>query len=105
VALDISSLLASVTVAFAEALGNASATGFENFGRDILKIVAGFAKQYGEILVASGFATLAFKQLIKNPVTAIAAGAALIAVASAASASLNKATASTFGGPTGGGGG
>src|SRR5690606_24534221 len=74
---DISTLLANAVSGFAEAIGRATATGFENFGQDILRVVAGFAKQFGELLVASGFAALAAKVLIKNPLTAIAAGSAL----------------------------
>jgi hypothetical protein len=53
--------------------------------------VIGFARQLGEILVAAGYAMLKAKLLIKNPIGAIAAGTALIAVAGFASARLNAA--------------
>lgn len=96
--IDISSLLAGATTSIAEALGNATATGFENFGQDILKIVAGFAKQFGELLIASGFAALSLKVLIKNPFTAIAAGAALVALASSVQATANRAAKTAFSG-------
>jgi hypothetical protein len=102
--IDISSLLAGATTSIAEALGNATATGFENFGQDILKIVAGFAKQFGELLIASGFAALQLKFLIKNPLTAIAAGAALVALASSVQATANRAAKTAFSGGAGGGG-
>lgn len=101
VAVDIGDQLkGSVTgalVGIGEALGGAIA-GTERFGDAILKVVAGFAKQLGEILIATGVAMIAAKALVKNPYTAIIAGIALVALASAASASIGKAHSKSFGG-------
>lgn len=98
----LSANISNALVGIGEALGGAIA-GTENFGDAILKVVAGFAKQLGEILIATGVAMLAAKTLISNPYTAIIAGVALVALASAASASISKAHAGSFGGSGGGG--
>lgn len=101
VSIDLGGLIGSAVADMAFALGQAAA-GVGNFGTAILKSVIGFAKQLGEILVASGIAMLAAKKLIANPVTAIVAGTALLAIAGAASAALNR---SQQGFNNGGGGG
>lgn len=89
VSIDLGGLIGGAVADMAFALGQAAA-GVGNFGTAILKSVIGFAKQLGEILVASGIAMLAAKKLIANPVTAIVAGTALLAIAGAASAALNR---------------
>lgn len=100
---SLSGAIGSALSGLGEALGNAIA-GTEKFGTSILKVVAGFAKQLGEILIATGVAMLAAKALITNPYTAIIAGVALVALASAASASISKAHSGSFGGSSGGAG-
>lgn len=95
--IDLQAPIGSAISGIADALGSAMA-GAGNFGQDILKVVAGFAKQLGEILVATGTAMLAAKKLITNPYTAIIAGAALIALASFASSAISKSHSSAFGG-------
>lgn len=108
--IDMGGLISSAAVGIGEALGGAIA-GTENFGQAILKVVIGFAKQLGEILIATGTAMLAAKALIKNPYTAIVAGIALVAIAGAAGAAISKASSNAFGGSAstpgaaGGGGG
>lgn len=97
VAIDLGSPIGSALSGIGEALGNTIA-GVGNFGKDILKVVAGFARQLGEILISTGVAMLAAKKLITNPYTAIAAGVALVAIASAASAAISKSHESTVGG-------
>lgn len=82
-------LQASVTGAvssFAETLGNAFTgdAGASGFFNNILMVVADFSRQLGQMLVAAGVASLAFKKLLLNPIAAIAAGGALIAAATAA---------------------
>ena len=57
--------------------GDAGARGFFN---NILMIVADFGEQLGRSLVAAGVAAMAFQQLLTNPIAAIAAGTALIAL-------------------------
>lgn len=54
--------------------------------------------QMGELILASGIATDAFKKSLKNPYAAIAAGAALIAVGTAVYAGLQSLTANPGGG-------
>jgi hypothetical protein len=73
---------------------------------DMKQILAAFLapfgdtmKQMGSMIMAEGIAMEAFKNSIKNPYAAIAAGAALIAVGSAVSSGLQALTAN----PTGGG--
>lgn len=95
--IDMGGLISSSLVGLGEALGN-SIAGVGNFGQDILKVVAGFARQLGEILISTGIAMLAAKKLITNPYTAIAAGVALVAIASAASAAISKSHKDTIGG-------
>ena len=56
-------------------------------------------KQMGSMIMAEGIAMEAFKKSFTNPVTAIAAGAALMAIGSAVSSGLQALTAN----PTGGG--
>jgi tetratricopeptide (TPR) repeat protein len=99
---DMGPLVAGAISGVAEALGNAAA-GVGNFGQNILKVVANFGKQLGEILIAQGVALLAAKFALKNPYTAIAAGVALVAISSALNASVSKAHGGTFGGGSAGG--
>ena len=63
----------------------------------LLGLVADFMKNLGQALVAAGFASQAFQSLFANPFAAIAAGTALIALASVVKGLLQK-------GPAGGGG-
>jgi hypothetical protein len=108
--IDMGAPIGSALSGIGEALGGAIA-GTEKFGQAILKVVVGFAKQLGEILIATGVGMLAAKALISNPYTAIIAGVALVALASAASAAIGGAHSSSFGGggsaggSAGGGGG
>lgn len=101
-AVDLSGIVSGAVIGLAEAAGNAF-TGAGDFGKDILKVVASFAKQFGELMVGAGFAALGLKQLIKNPLTAILAGSALIALASAVTATANRQVSAI--GSGGGGGG
>lgn len=87
--IDLGGLIGNAISDMAFAFGEAAA-GVGNFGTAILKSVIGFAKQLGEILIASGIAMIAAKKLITNPYTAIAGGIALLAIAGAASAALSR---------------
>jgi exonuclease VII small subunit len=98
--------IGDVIAGFAEDLGNA-ASGVGNFGDNILEALAGFAKQFGSLLIATGVAKIAFDNIGLSGIGAVAAGAALIAAAQAVSNHLsgaNKALARA-GGVGGGGGG
>lgn len=102
--IDLGGMIASAVSDMAFALGEA-AVGVGNFGTAILKSVIGFAKQLGATLVAAGFAMLKFRMVITNPGAAIAAGVALLAVAGAASAALNRAQSNFNSGGSGSGSG
>lgn len=57
-------------------------------------VLAGLAKQIGQSMIKFGIAGIAIKRLAINPYLAIAAGAGLIALGSALSASVQKSTGS-----------
>lgn len=63
----------------------------------LLTPLAEAAIKMGEIMVSAGLASEAFKSMLTNPYTAIAAGAALIAVGAAAKAGLQAAINSATG--------
>ncbi len=63
----------------------------------LLTPLAEAAIKMGEILVSAGIASEAFKSMLSNPYTAIAAGAALIAIGAAAKAGLQAAMNSATG--------
>ena len=63
----------------------------------LLSPLAEAAIKMGEIMVSAGLASEAFKSMLTNPYTAIAAGAALIAVGAAAKAGLQAAINSATG--------
>lgn len=63
----------------------------------LLSPLAEAAVKMGEIMVSAGLASEAFKSMLTNPFTAIAAGAALIAVGAAAKAGLQAAVNSATG--------
>jgi len=92
----------------AEGFGRAIASGGDfasSFGNNALRVVVGFAKRFGEILIGMGVAALAAWNIIKSPagaVAAIAAGAALVAIAGATQARMQAAHSSSFGGGGGG---
>lgn len=101
--IDLGGPIGSALSGIGEALGNAAA-GVGNFGQDIIRVVAGFAKQLGEILIATAIGALALKRFaIAHPVAAIAAGVALVALATAAGAAASKAHSSSLGGGSSGG--
>ncbi|MGJ1499624.1 tape measure protein [Sphingobacterium spiritivorum] len=89
-------LISNTFSAIGEALG-AGENILGAVGNAILSTLGGLAKQIGEQLIAFGTAGLALKFMIKNPYLAIAAGAALIALGSIATSSVNKTLNSTGG--------
>lgn len=103
ISIDMGNMAAAGVASFAEAFGSAIGGG-EDFGKSMTLMLLNFTKQFGEILIANGFGALALKKLMVNPVTAIAAGTALVAMASAAQARVSKAAASVGSGGGGGGG-
>lgn len=62
-------------------IGEAMASGdWDNFGASILEGVGRFAQQIGSMFIAYGVAAKAFQFAIENPITAIIAGGALVAI-------------------------
>lgn len=104
IAIEMGNMVGSGVASLAESFGAALGGGLD-FGKAMLNSLFGFAKQFGMILIQSGVAAIALKKLLINPVTAIAAGAALVAIASAAQARVSKAAGSvgSGGGSAGGG--
>jgi hypothetical protein len=101
--LDMSSAIANSISMVANDIGEALGGNKEiRFGDSIVKALAAFASSVGQALIGIGTAMLAAKVMIKNPVTAIAAGVALVALAGAMNASLSKSQASFNSGSSGG---
>ncbi len=100
--INLGPLIAQGLSGFADALGQAAA-GVGSFGDNVLKLVAGFMRSFGEQLIALGVAAIAADALVTNPYTAIAAGIALVAIAGYAVAATSKAQKGITG--KGGGGG
>lgn len=86
-----------VLTGFAEDLGNA-ASGVGNFGENIIKAVAGFAAQFGKLLIVAGLGKIAFDKLKFSGVGAVFAGIALIAAAKAVSNHISSSSSATGGG-------
>lgn len=69
-----------------EGLGQLAAGGdLQDFSANMLNQMASFAKKFGSMLIEFGVGALALRKLIMNPYTAIAAGAALVALGGIAS--------------------
>ncbi len=88
--------------AIASGIGEAMASGkgaLEKMFTGVLNIVLDFGANLGKQMIALGTSAIVLKKLMLNPATAIAAGAALIAVTSAIRSLVNK------GGPKFAGGG
>ena len=86
-------------------IGAAFATGdWKNFGKDMLMSMGRLAQQLGALIIGFGIGADSLKTLFKSPPgLAVAAGAALIALGSAATASASKMMESGLkGGATGG---
>ena len=91
--LDLGTLVSSAIADMASSVGEALATGgniIDTIGQSLIKILGNLAKSVGQQMIAFGTAALALKALMKNPFLAIAAGAALVALGSAATAAVGK---------------
>lgn len=92
---EIEGVFQGMAVGIGESLGNmiAGVEGYDNAGNMILGVLADLAIQVGQIAVGVGVATLGIKEALEslNPVVAIAAGTALIALGTAAKGMLRSA--------------
>lgn len=96
---DLGSLLSTGISMFAQTIGDAFAGNWDGLGAGLLKAVGSLAQQFGGLIVGMGVAALELQTLITNPLTAIAAGAALIALGALASkAAQNMMKSATTGG-------
>lgn len=82
---EIGQLLSAGISSFAQTIGDAFAGNWDGLGAGLLKAVGSLAQQFGGLIVGMGVAALELQSLITNPLTAIAAGAALIALGALAS--------------------
>lgn len=89
--------ISTVATSIGSALAGAHVT-MAGILEGIMGIMANFMKSLGESMIAAGTAGLAAKLLLANPVAAIAAGVALVALAGVVTTKLAK-------GPSGGGSG
>jgi hypothetical protein len=95
---DLGSLLSAGISSFAQTIGDAFAGNWDGLGAGLLKAVGSLAQQFGGLIVGMGVAALELQTLITNPLTAIAAGAALIALGALASkAAQNMISSATSG--------
>lgn len=92
--------LADALTTFAEGVGEmmVQAESAENVGKKVVSSLASLAQRVGSMMVGFGVSALALQQLISNPAGAIAAGTALIALASAAKAAVQDEIGSVTGG-------
>lgn len=93
------SLLSTGISMFAQTIGDAFAGNWDGLGAGLLKAVGSLAQQFGGLVIGMAIAADQLKKIIVgNPLAAIAAGAALIALGAAASGAAQKMISSATGG-------
>ena len=96
---DLGSLLSTGISMFAQTIGDAFAGNWDGLGAGLLKAVGSLAQQFGGLVIGMAIAADQLKKIIVgNPLAAIAAGAALIALGAAASGAAQKMISSATGG-------
>ena len=79
--------LADCATTFAEGIGNliTGDMNMKDFGKSLLSAIGSFLKQFGGLLILYAMASLKFKTAFADPLGALAAGIALVAIGSALS--------------------
>ena len=91
--LDLGGVVNSAINDMASSLGEALVSGgniIDAIGQTLIKTLGNVAKSIGQQMIAFGTAAIALKSLMSNPYLAIAAGAALVALGSFATAAVGK---------------
>ena len=91
--IDLGGAIASGIEDMASSIGDAIGSGenvFNAIGDSLTKTIASLAKTIGKQMIAFGTAGIALKNMTKNPYLSVAAGAALVALGSAAQSSVSK---------------
>jgi hypothetical protein len=101
--IDYGSYIERGIVDVVSAIGSAWGSGdWSNLGKDMLSAVGKLAQQFGALVISFAIAADALKKIITtNPIAAIAAGAALIALGAAAQAAAGKMMNNAFSGSSG----
>ena len=96
---DLTDMTSSGITSFAQIIGKSFGSGnWDNIGSELISAIGGLAQQFGSMLIGMGVAALALKKLVLSPMTAIAAGVALVALGAAASAAASNMVNKTTGG-------
>ncbi len=96
---QLGSLLSTGISMFAQTIGDAFAGNWDGLGAGLLKAVGSLAQQFGGLVVGMAIAAEKLKEIIVgNPLAAIAAGTALIALGAAASGAAQNMISSATGG-------
>jgi hypothetical protein len=97
---QIGNMLAGGIADFAGSIGDAFAGNWDGLGANLLSAVGKLAQQFGSLVIGMAVAALKLKEIIiGNPLAAIAAGAALVALGALASrAAQNMISSGTGGG-------
>jgi len=97
---QIGNILAGGIADFAGSIGDAFAGNWDGLGANLLSAVGKLAQQFGSLVIGMAVAALKLKEIIiGNPLAAIAAGAALVALGALASrAAQNMISSGTSGG-------
>ena len=101
--IELGDVVTSAITEFASAIGEGLGGDWSNLGVSLLKAVGNIAQQFGAFMISMGVAALQLETLIANPLTAIAAGAALVAMGAMIGGAAQSMIDSNISGSAGGG--
>ena len=100
---QIGSLVSNGIISFAQSIGEAFSGNWEGLGAGLLKSVGQLAQQFGGLVIGMAIAAQKLREIIiGNPMAAIAAGVALVALGAAAGAAQRMVSKGTGGGASSG---